>query len=183
MQRYLILCFFACLPIFTKAQAPALDTAQLQVNDSLKNIFWLADSSFRAFKVGSFEALKPFFPPFRVYRKYIDTSDAGDQSNYTQFLKYQSLGYNLRSQHKKLLKSAKKTKLKLNKLTYDRAICEIDSADGFVFAYVSLIGIKTEKRKIKIGYVAVRMFYHWYMLDELKIESFSEEKKKPASAR
>ena len=177
-QRYLILAFFCLFSLSAKAQNMEVDTTDNKVNDSLKNIYWLADSSFKAFKTETFQPFKSFFPTFKVYQKYVDTAKVGEQTPYTQYIMYQSLYNSLRNQHRKLMKNAKKMGVRLSKLEYEKPICEIDSFQGHVYSYIKLIGRKGEKRKVQLQYTALRIDMHWYMLDEMKIANYTEEKKK-----
>ncbi len=166
-----------------KAQNEA-DTISNNKCDSLVSLKWVLDSSFRSLRTEKFKSIKVFFPSYKEYKKFTDTSAAGKQSECTQFIMYNTFWNTLRIQHTKLMKKCKKSGIKLDKTTLDSVYFNQGFDKGLDFAYLHWVVKYNKKKKYLIKAVSLKINGSWYILDELKfIGLIKKEKKKKAPKR
>ncbi len=152
-------------------------------SDSLKNIIWVVDSAYGAFRTEKFINIRPFFQSYKSYKGLIDTSQAGKQSEVTQFLMYNARWNNLRIQHTKMIKKLHNLNVKWENTVLDSFYLEKGNDHGYDFAYIYWV-LKVKKKKSYIlSAVAVKVTEKWYIMDELKYVGMVREIKKPKKKR
>src|SRR5690606_3666051 len=110
MQRYLILLVLTFFSISLTAQEELDSTSKDCIH--LKDLHWIKDSMYGVFMTRRFTNLKPFFFSFKTYQKTIDTSEAGQQSDVTQFVQYNTLWRTLMYKYIKINRKTEKVGIK-----------------------------------------------------------------------
>ncbi len=177
MQKYLIL-FTAFLFFQNISAQEELDTSKQKEDVRLKDLHWIVDTTFRVFKTRRFSNLKVVYPSFKTYKRFIDTSEAGEQTEYTQYAMYNSFWNRLRLQFTKLIKKADKAGIDWEKTTLDSFYIDTGGIGKNEFAYVHWVVKYNNKRKYSISALYLKMKNKWYLMDELKFEGLIVEKKK-----
>lgn len=160
-------------------EANEADTSNSKDCDSLVSLEWLSDSAYGVFRTEKFPGMKTFFLSFKTYRTLIDTSQAGDQSETTQFVMYNTQWNYLRIQFTKMMKKIHSQGIRWDKTTLDSVYYEKGVDHGLNFAYIYWV-IKYNNRKSYIlSAVAVQYDKKWFLMDELRYGGVVPEKKKP----
>lgn len=178
MQKYLIfiltLAFFQTL----SAQEEALDSNGQKEDIRLKDLHWIKDTAYGVFKTMKFSNLKVLYPSYKTYRKYIDTSVAGSQSDVTQFAMYNNFWNRLRIQYTKMINKAYKAGIEWDKTSLDSFKIDTGNSGGNEFAYVHWIIRYNNKRRYHFSALFLKMRNKWYLMDELKFVGLVPEPKK-----
>jgi len=177
MQKYLILCFTLLFFSGLRAQEEA-DSSSTKDSEHLKDLIWIKDSAYRIMKTHRFSNFKVLFPSFKTYRKFIDTSVAGDQSNITQYTVYNSIYNRLRIQYAKLMNKSAKAGIEWSKTTLDSFSIDTSGIGGTEYAYIHWIIKYNNKRRYHYSGLFIKMQDKWFLMDELKFVGIVVEKKK-----
>lgn len=167
MQKYLLI-FVFFVGIDTVWCQNEADSGFIKEIEELKSLEWVVDSSFKAIKTTNFGALKTFYPSFATYKKFIDTSLAGEQSDFTKYGSYNTIWNKHRIKHYKLMKKMKKLGVKMPLTSLDSFYLEKGKSEGVEFAYIYWIFNYNKKKQHIISAVSLKINEHWYILDELK---------------
>jgi hypothetical protein len=177
MQKYLFLSFTFLFFLGLCAQEEA-DTTNTKDCESLTNLIWIKDSTYKIFKSHRFNNFKVLYPSFKTYRKFIDTSVAGDQSDITQFAVYNGIWNNLRIQYTKLMNKTTKAGVEWSKTKLDSFYIDTGGIGGNEYAYVHWIINYNNKRKYHYSGLFLKMNDKWFLMDELKFVGLVVNKKK-----
>ncbi len=164
---FLIFIFCISLNLFSQSKNE-VDTFRLDEAPQLNSIEWVSDSFFKSIKTFDFSNLKVFFPTFKTYKNIVKSSKGGDQTEYTQFLIYNSVWNKLRIQHQKLKKKFKALDIKPNKLKLDSFYFEKGKHQGLEFCYIYWIFTGKKDKQHIICALAIKHDHNWYIMDELK---------------
>ncbi len=167
MQKYLFLGLFL-LNISVAIGQNEADTTNNKTCDSLVNLQWVADSAYRSFRTEKFKPMRVFFPSYKVFKTFTDTSAAGKQSEYTRFLMYNSYWNTLRIQFTKTMKKCDKAGIKWEKTILDSTFLEKGKDKGLEFAYIHWIIKYNNKKRYLLKATCLKINKHWYIMDELK---------------
>lgn len=169
-KRFLLFnCLFWSLVFSSKtyAQIQEVDTfTNLNVVE-LEDLKWMMDTTFKIFKTQKFNDMKVVFPSFKTYKKFIKKSEAGKQTEYTQFAMYNSFWNKLRLQHSKLFKKLKKQRVDWQNTKLDSIDYEHSYYDSVEFAYVKWIIKVNNKKRYMIKATCIKMDDKWFVMDEL----------------
>ncbi len=161
----------------TYAQIQEVDTfTNLNVVE-LEDLKWMMDTTFKIFKTQKFNAMKVVFPSFKTYKKFIKKSEAGKQTEYTQFAMYNSFWNKLRFQHIKLFKKLKKQRVDWQNTKLDSIDYEHSYYDSVEFAYVKWIIKVNNKKRYMIKATCIKMDDKWFVMDELIYSGIIIERK------
>lgn len=167
--------FFLLSSVFAQDQ---LDSGTRKEDERLKDLIWVKDTSFGIFKSKRFANMKFIYPSFSTYRKFIDTSAAGSQSDVTQFAMYNSFWNRLRLQFNKMHKKAYKAGIEWEDTKLDSFHIDSGGENGQGFAYVQWIVKHKGRKRYIISALYLNMQGKWYLMDELKFVGLLPEKKK-----
>jgi hypothetical protein len=177
MQKYLILCF--TLLFFQNASAQEeVDTSSNKDCEYLKDLIWIKDSGYKIMKSHRFSNFRVLYPSFKTYKKYIDTSVAGDQSDITKYSVYNTLWNRLRIQYTKLMNKSTKAGIEWSKTALDSFYIDTGGIGANEYAYVHWIIKYNNKRRYHYSALFLKMNDKWFLMDELKFEGIVIEKKK-----
>ncbi len=177
MQKYLILIFSVLFFQNINAQEE-LDSTATKDCEMLKDLHWIVDSTYGVFKTRRFSNLKVMYPSFKTFRKFVDTSQAGQQTEITQYGEYNRFWNRLRIQFNKAIKKAYKAKIDWGKTTLDSFHIDSGGQGSNEFAYVSWIIKHNQKKKHLFMALFLKMGDKWFIMDELKYMGVIVEKKK-----
>jgi hypothetical protein len=177
MQKYLIL-LFAVLFFKNISAQDELDSTDNREPEKLKDLHWVVDSTYGVFKTMRASNLKTMYPSFRTFKKFIDTSAAGDQSEITKFASYNRWWNGLKLQYTKMIKKAWKANIDWKKTTLDSFYIDTGGQGGNEFAYVHWVVKHKNRKKYLIRALYLKMGEKWFMMDELKFMGVIVEKKK-----
>jgi hypothetical protein len=178
MQKYLILMFAALFLTNISAQEE-LDSSATRDVEQLKDLNWVVDTTFRIFKTSRFPNLRTVYPGFKTFKKFIDTSAAGEQSEITKYTMYNRWWNGLRIQHAKMSRKVYKAGIDWTKTTLDSFYIDSGGGNGMAeFAYVHWVIKYNNKRKYLIRALYLKMDDKWFIMDELKFVGLIVEKKK-----
>lgn len=171
---------FLALSLFLIADLRAQE--QLDSNDhhepsQLKDLNWLMDSTYKAFKTLRFTSLRVMYPSFKTYRTFIDTSAAGKQSDITQYAMYNSFWNALRIDHIKMMKKTSKANVFWSKTHLDSTHIDTGYDGSLMYARVSWI-VGFNKKKFVVTAFVLQMKGKWFLVDDLKYRGFIVEPKK-----
>ncbi len=178
MKHFSVLLFLLIFSTALRAQEEA-DTNSIKDSDSLRNIKWVVDSAYGAFRTEKFSAMRPFFQSYKTYKALIDTSAAGDQSEYTKFAMYNTRWNYLRIQHARMIKKIHKQGIKWQDTELDSFYLEKGMDHGLNYAYINWILRVKKKKSYILSAVAIQVMDKWYIMDELKYVGMVPEPKKP----
>ena len=178
MQKYLFLILICFNYNIVNAQNEA-DTTNNSKCDSLASLQWVADSAFMSFKTEKFKTMRVFFPSYKEFKTFTDTSQAGKQSEYTRFLMYNSYWNTLRIQFAKTMKKCNKAGIKWDKTTLDSTFLEKGKDKGLEFAYIYWIIKYNNKKRYLLKATSLKINGSWYILDELQYIGILKLPKKP----
>lgn len=176
MQRHLLLALNLLLIVNLSAQ-DQLDSNDHREPPQLKDLTWLMDSTYKAFKTLRFTSLRVMYPSFKTYRTFIDTSAAGHQSDITQFTMYNSFWNGIRIDHIKMMKKTSKANIIWGKTHLDSFYMDTGHDGGLTYARVTWV-IGFNKKKFKVSALCLQMKEKWFLVDELKYGGYIEPKKK-----
>jgi hypothetical protein len=177
MQKYLILIFVSLF--FQNLQAQEeLDSNGQREDARLKDLIWIKDTAFRIFKTRRFTNFKVLFPSYKTYRRFIDTSKAGAQSDVTQFAMYNNFWNSLRVQYVKFGKKSDKAGIEWAKTTLDSFWIDTGGIGYNEYAYVHWIVKYDGKRKYHLSGLFLSMKNKWYLMDELNFVGLVVQKKR-----
>lgn len=177
MQKYLILSI--CLSIFPILNAQEeIDTVNQKKCEHLDDLLWIKDSLYRSFLTNHFGSLKTFYPTYKTYKKFIDSSVAGSQSEITQYYMYNQIWNTLRIQFTKMMLKSKKAGIEWTKTKLDSFFIDTGISGNSQYAYVNWIVKYNNKRKYHYKALFLFMEGDWYLMDELKFVGLVVEKKK-----
>jgi hypothetical protein len=177
MQKYLILIFIASFLTNISAQEE-LDSSVSRDCEQLKDLHWAVDSTYGIFKTMKFTNMKVVFPSYTTFKKFIDTSTAGEQSEITKYAMYNRWWNGLRFQYTKMIRKVWKSKVDWKKTTLDSFYIDTGGQGGNEFAYVYWIIKHNNKKKYLIKALYLKMSDKWFLMDELKFMGVIIEKKK-----
>lgn len=155
-----------------------LDSANTRDCEKLKDLNWVVDSTYGIFKTMRFANLRTVYPSYKTFKKFIDTSAAGDQSEITQYAMYNRWWNGLRMQYTRMINKAYKAKIDWKKTTLDSFYLDTGGQGGNEFVYVYWIIQHNKKKKYLISALYLKMGNKWFMMDELKFVGVIVEKKK-----
>jgi hypothetical protein len=178
MQKYLILMFAGMIFLNLNAQQEELDSTDTRESVHLKDLHWIVDSTYGIFKTMKFSNLRTVYPTYSTFKKFIDTSAAGQQSEITQYAMYNRWWNGLRIQYTKLINKAYKAKIDWKKTRLDSFYIDTGGQGGNEYAYVHWIIQYNNKKKYLMSALFLKMGDKWFMMDELKYEGVIVEKKK-----
>lgn len=161
----------------TFAQENEADTTFINNNDSLKSLDWLADSAYGVFRTERFNSMRTFFHSYATYKDMIDTSMAGDQTEYTKFVVYNTRWNYLRLQFAKMIKKIHKAGIAWADTKLDTVYFKKGKDQGVNYAYVHWVIKVKNKKKDTLSAVALQLKDRWYIMDELKFEGLVPEPK------
>lgn len=177
MQKYLILCFSLLFFSIANAQEEA-DSTSTKDCEQLKDLIWIKDSTYKIIKTHRFSNFKVVFPSFKTYRRFIDTSVAGDQSTITQYSVYNGIYNSLRIQYMRLMNKSAKAGIEWSKTTLDSFYIDTGGVGGNEYAYIHWIIKYNNKRRYHYSGLYLKMNDKWFLMDELKFVGLVVEKKK-----
>lgn len=148
------------------AQFEADTSENLNISE-LEELEWMMDTCYKILKRKRFSEMRIVYPSFKTYKKFIDKSMAGDQSDITQYTMYNYFWNRLRLQHTKLMKKALKSKLDWKTSTLDSIDFKHSYEEKTEFAYVTWY-IKAKNKKYIIKATCLKMDNKWFVMDELK---------------
>jgi hypothetical protein len=183
MQKYLFFVIALCCCSGTFAQEEGLDTTNTKDCVHLKDLLWIKDSVYGAFKSRKFNDFRVFYPSFRTYKLMIDTSQAGAQSDVTQYAMYNSFWNKLRFQHFKLNKKTLKAGVDWDKTTLDSFYIDTGTSSDITYAYIHWIIKYKAKKKYNYSALFINVKDKWFILGELKYDGMVVEKKKKKKKR
>lgn len=125
-----------------------------------------------------FSNMKVLYPSFKTYRRFIDTSAAGAQSDVTQYAMYNSFWNRLRIQYTRLQKKLYKAGVEWDKTNLDSFYIDTGGTGANEFVYIHWILKTNKKKKYHISALYLKMKGKWFLMDELKYEGMIVEKKK-----
>lgn len=160
------------------AQEEGLDTTESKDCEMLKDLHWIKDSTYKIMKTHRFSNFRVLYPSFKTYRKFIDTSIAGTQSDITQYAMYNSFWNRLRLQYTKLMLKTDKAGIDWAKTVLDSFHIDTGAAGGNDYAYIHWVIKYNNKRKYHYSALFLKMQDKWFLMDELKFEGIIVEKKK-----
>lgn len=172
--------FLIVLIIFTqnsRAQTTEADTTYVNTTDSLKSLDWLADSAYGVFRTERFGSMRTFFYSYSTYKEMIDTSMAGDQTEYTQFVLYNTRWNYLRIQFARMIKKIHKQGIEWQDTKLDTVYFKKGKDQGVEYAYIHWVIKVKNKKKYTLSAVALQVKEKWYILDELNYEGLVTEPK------
>jgi len=152
------------------AQENEADTTFINNNDSLKSLDWLADSAYGVFRTERFNSMRAFFHSYATYKTMIDTSMAGDQTEYTKFVIYNTRWSYLRLQFAKMIKKIHKQGIAWADTKLDTVYFKKGKDQGVNYAYIHWVIKVKDKKKYTLSAVALQIKDKWYIMDELKYE-------------
>lgn len=130
----------------------------------------MCDSFFIQFKTEDITGLKEFVPNYKHLKATFDTLDIEYNLNKV-VVRQQMLLRNLQKQYGKILRKAKKRKLKLKSLTYIRAKYEfVQDEKGNEFCLVTMHCNK-RKHNYEIRFIAIKLNDKWFVGDKLEFEN------------
>ena len=176
MQKYLFLILHVCFFLSASAQEE-LDSVAYKEDSRLQDLMWVKDSVYKVFKTRRYTNLKTFYPSFRTYRGFIDTSAAGEQSDITQFAMYNNFWNRLKLQFYKLIKKTDKAGIDWQKTTLDSFYIDSGMAGANPFAYVHWVIKYNGKKKYHISALFLQMHAYWFLMDELSFVGLVVDKK------
>jgi hypothetical protein len=176
MQKYLIL-IFAVSFLTTISAQEELDSSDNRESEHLIDIKWVADTTFGVFRSMRFSNMRVVYPSFRTFKKFIDTSAAGKQSEITQYTMYNMYWNSLRLKYTKVINKMWKSGVEWKQTSLDSFYLDSGGMDGDQFVYMYWV-IRYKKKRHLVGAVFVKMSGKWYLMDELKYYGLVVEKKK-----
>ena len=159
------------------AQENEADTTFINNNDSLISLDWLADSAYGIFRTERFNSMRTFFHSYATYKTMIDTSMAGDQTEYTKFVVYNTRWNYLRIQFAKMIKKIHKAGIDWKDTKLDTVYYKKGKDQGVNYAYIHWVIKVKNKKKYTLSAVALQIKDKWYIMDELKFEGLVPEPK------
>lgn len=175
MRKLLLpLCLFFFVSLSAQEQ---LDTNNHREPPQLKDLTWLMDSTYKAFKTLRFTSLRVMYPSFKTYRAFIDTSAAGQQSDITQYTMYNSFWNGIRIDHIKMMKKTSKANIIWGKTHLDSFYMDTGHDGSLMYARVTWV-IGFNKKKFMVTALCLNMKGKWFLVDELKYKGFIVEPKK-----
>jgi hypothetical protein len=180
MQKYFFLLLSFSFFLGLSAQEE-LDSTTYKEDSRLKDLIWIKDSVYKVFKTRRYTNLKTFYPSFRSYRDFIDTSAAGDQSDITQFAMYNNFWNRIKLQFYKLIKKTDKAGIDWQKTSLDSFYIDSGVAGGNGYVYVHWIVKYNGKKKHHVSALFLQMHEYWFLMDELRYGGVVVEKKKKKS--
>ncbi|MDI1235240.1 MAG: hypothetical protein PSX81_13240 [bacterium] len=177
MKQFLI---FFVIFLFTQnlfAQVNEADTTFVNNTDSLKSLDWIADSAYGVFRTERFSSMRTFFHSYATYKEMIDTSMAGDQTEYTQFVMYNTRWNYLRIQFGRMIKKIHKQGIEWKYTELDTVYFKTGQDQGINYAYIHWVIKVKNKKKYTLSAVALEIKNNWYIMDELKYEGLVPEPK------
>jgi hypothetical protein len=178
-MKYCVSLFFLFTMINNlQGQGQEADTTISKDCDSLRNIEWLVDSAYGAFRTEKFGNMRTFFHSYKTYKGLIDTSLAGEQSEATQFVMYNTRWNYLRIQYTKMIKKIHGAGIKWEKTVLDSFYLQRGVEHGYNFAYIYWVIKYNNKRSYILSAVAVQIDEKWFIMDELRYGGVVPEKKK-----
>jgi hypothetical protein len=129
----------------------------------------LNDSFFRSLRWEDLERIRDFTPTYKQLKSTFDTL-AIDYSLNQVLTRQQMMVFRLQKQYKKILKEAKKQKLKMKQLQLDDTKLEYGTDDKKNEFCVVTISASKRKRKYKISYIAIKLNDTWFLGDQLRME-------------
>jgi hypothetical protein len=176
MQKYLIL-IFAVSFLTTISAQDELDSSDNRESEHLTDLKWVADTTFGVFKSMSFSNMRVVYPSYRTFKKFIDTSAAGKQSEVTQYTMYNVYWNSLRVKYTKVINKMWKSGVEWKQAKLDSFYIDSGGMDGSTFVYLNWV-IRYKKKQHLVRAVFIKMNKKWFMMDELKYEGIVVEKKK-----
>lgn len=155
-----------------------LDTFDQKTCEKLDDLIWIKDSVYRAFKTSKFAGLRVFYPTFNTYKSFIDSSQAGQQSEITKYYMYNQVWNRLRLKHSKMMLKSKKAGIDWNKTTLDSFVIDTGVSGTVQYAYLNWFVKYNNKRKYHYKALFLCINNKWYLMDELKFIGLVVEKKK-----
>lgn len=186
MKYFFFFLFLILITQNTNAQVNEADTSYVNTTDSLVSLDWVADSLFGVFKTERFGSMRTFFHSYSTYKEMIDTSMAGEQTQYTQFVMYNTRWNYLRIQFARMLKKIHKQGIEWKDTKLDTVYFKTGMDQGVNYAYIHWVIKVKNKKKYTLSAVALQIKDKWYIMDELKYEGLVPEpktqkgKKRPA---
>ena len=144
----------------------------------LKDLIWIKDTAFGVFKTRRFTNFKVMFPSYRTYRRFIDTSKAGAQSDVTQYAMYNNFWNSLRIQYVKFGKKSDKAGIEWAKTKLDSFWIDTGGIGYNEYAYLHWIVKFDGKRKYHLSALYLKMKNKWYLMDELTFVGLVVQKKR-----
>lgn len=174
MVRLVVLCFItsvACSISFGQAYELKDHRKDTTVKPEFRfdSLTHLNDSFFKSLRYEDLERIRDFTPTYKQLKSTFDTL-AIDYSLNQVLTRQQMMVFRLQKQYKKILKEAKKDKLKMKQLQLDDIKLEYGMDDKKnEFCVVTL---KTSKRKhlYEISYIAIKLNDTWFLGDQLRME-------------
>lgn len=183
MQRYLILLVLTFFSISLTAQEELDSTSKDCIH--LKDLHWIKDSMYGVFMTRRFTNLKPFFFSFKTYQKTIDTSEAGQQSDVTQFVQYNTLWRTLMYKYIKINRKTEKVGIKWEKTSLDSFTIDTAESGDMEYAYIHWFIKYNERRVHHFSAFFLHLGNKWFLLEELNYHGIviTNKKKKQKSKR
>lgn len=182
MQKYLFL-LSAIFFLFSAQAQEELDSNGQKDDARLRDLIWVKDTAFGVIKSKRFSNLKILYPSFKLYRRFIDTSEAGAQSDITQFAMYNNFWNRLRLQFNKLHKKAWKAGIEWEQMKLDSFHIDSGGKDNEDYAYIRWIARFNGKKRYVFSALFLNIRGRWFLMDELKYEGLLPEKKKRKPVR
>lgn len=177
MKHFLFLIFLFSLTQNGNAQVTEADTTFVNTTDSLVSLNWVADSLYGVFRTERFSSMRTFFHSYSTYKEMIDTSMAGEQTQYTQFVMYNTRWSYLRIQFARMIKKIHKQGIEWKDTKLDTVYFKTGKDQGVNYAYIHWVIKVKNKKKYTLSAVALQIKDKWYIMDELKYEGLVPEPK------
>lgn len=152
-------------PYVLKDHRPDSNANLLVTYDSLPI---LIDTFFRSLSQEDLATMKDFVPDMKYLKYTFDTLNV-DYNLQMVVSRQQMILRGLQKDYKKILKKAKKDKLKLKRLVVDTVDYEFGEQERYKYCYVTVHCVK-KKKKYDMKFLTMELLGNWFIADEFYLE-------------